>query len=120
METGFNDDGIAIDAYVVTKAVDFGAIELLSLVRRVLISGKDPGTPPLNAEVSFIKNLGSETASQTVTYDETLNVVAAYPGKVGIGPVHSLSTKIRHNTLDEGMNIYSLAIEYVRKGVRVT
>jgi hypothetical protein len=120
MEVGYNDDGAAIDAFVITKAVDFGAAELLSLVRRCLITGKDPQGATVNATASFYQNLGTETATQPLVFDKTLNVLRALPGIVGIGPVHSLAMKIRNNTIDQGLNIYSIAIEYVRKGVRAT
>lgn len=120
LEMGYNDDGTAIDAYFVTRAVDFGAAELLNLVRRCLLTGKDPLGGTISALVSFFMNLGAETGTQTATYDKSLNVVAAYPGKMGIGPVHSLAMKVRHNTINQGMNVYSIAMEYVRKGIRVT
>lgn len=119
-EVGYNDDGVAIDAYFTTKAVDFGAVELLSLVRRTLISGQDPDGGTTTALVSFIKNLGAVTATQTVSFPLTLNVLRALPGIVGIGPVHSLGMKVRHNTIDKGLSIFSVAMEFVRKGIRTT
>jgi hypothetical protein len=119
-EIGYNDDGAAIDGYVVTKAVDFGAAELLSLVRRTLITGKDPQGGQTSATVSFFQNLGVETSTQDATFDKTLNVLTSLPGRVGIGPVHTLAMKIRNAVVDQGLDIDSIVMEYVRKGVRPT
>lgn len=120
-QAAYNDDGNAIDAYVVTKAVDFGSPILLSLVRRAIVSGDDPDGGTITGLMSFFTGLSStESSTQTATFDRALSILAGYPGKSGIGPTHALQVKFRNNTLNQGMSIFSIAFEFVKKGVRVT
>lgn len=120
MDTGYNDDGAAIDAFFITKALDFKALDALKLGRRVFVDGAEPTGAATTATVSFFKDLGAESGTQTISFSSALNILRALPGALGIGPIHSLAIKVRHNIVNQGLNVYRVSVEFINKGLRPT
>lgn len=119
-QTGFNDDGAAIDAYFVTKALDMEGPEVLRNARRVFIDGQEPQGQATTASVSFFKDLGTESNSVTLNFVNPLEVRRAIPGAVGLASWHSLAIKVRHNTVNQGFKCFGVLLEFVNKGLRPT
>lgn len=123
MDTGYSDDGVAIDAYVVTKAIaPAGGQEAQALVRAVYIGAAEPTAVATTATVSFFKDLGSESAGTTVSLAaQNLNVERVIPSAVGVAVVRTIAVKVRHNVLDRGFNLHSITVEHQPKsGLRAT
>ena len=120
--TGYSDDGSAIDAYVVTKAaMPSGGIEAPALVPDVMVACREPDALATTVDVSFIKDLGSESSSIELTMAATaLNVLRAIPSTVGVSLPRSLSVKARHNELSKGFALTAIDIRYSPKGIRAT
>ncbi|RJQ07587.1 MAG: hypothetical protein C4551_06680, partial [Bacillota bacterium] len=121
MTEDYNDDGAAIDAYAVTKALDFGAAEAVKLVRSLYVVAAEGNGQTTNLSVSFFKDLSSsETSAATVSLGADLTVGQVIPSTVGISTVRTLQVKVRNGVLDRSAKIYALTQEYVPKGVRAT
>src|SRR5690606_10771504 len=73
-EIGYNDDGKPIEAYVVTKADDFGAAEVMKLIRSIFLAAKETNNLDTVVEVSFFKDLGPETAPITIPITKELEI----------------------------------------------
>ena len=119
-QAGFNDNGVAIDAYFVTKALDMEGPEVLRNARRVFIDGQEPQGQATTATVSFFKDLGTESAGVTLNFVNPLEVRRAIPGAVGLASWHSLAVKVRHNTVNQGFKCFGVLLEFVNKGLRPT
>lgn len=119
MEQGATDDGAAIDAYVVTKALTpGGGVEAQALVRASYIGAAELESQATALSVSFFKDL-STTESQAVTASlaaSKLNVERAIPSAAGISIARAIQIKIRHNELAKRVNIYTISLEFSPKG----
>lgn len=119
-QPGFNDNGNAIDAYFVTKALDMEGPEVLRNARRVFVDGQEPQGQSTSAKVSFFKDLGAESSTVTVNFVNPLEVRRVVPGQVGLSSWHSLAIKVRHNTVNQGFKCFGVLLEFVNKGLRPT
>mgnify|MGYP001560333163 CR=1 FL=1 len=122
-ETGYNDDSAAISAYAVTKALDFGGVEIAKFVSEALVSAKETsGTGDATINVSFFKDLGSETASKAATYTgPDVDVRRVTPSEVQAGQVRSLAVKVQESSTNRSVTIYGIAVEYqAQLGLRQT
>jgi hypothetical protein len=121
MDIGFDDDGAAIDAYAVLRALDFGAPEMLKLVRSLYLVAAEGNGLTTTAEVSFLKDLGTVfTTAVSVTVPAALGVLRVIPSTVGVSTVRTMAIKIRSAVLNRGLRVYALTQEYATKGVRAT
>src|SRR5690606_32671280 len=114
-EIGYNDDGKPIEAYVVTKADDFGAAEVMKLIRSIFLAAKETNNLDTVVEVSFFKDLGPETAPITIPITKELEIARIIPSVVQVSMVRTLSIKITHRQLDKGLHILALTQQYVPK-----
>lgn len=121
-DSGMTDDGAAIDAYVITKALaPAGGIEAPSFVPDVFVACREPSSLATTAYVSFYKDLGAETSALTLSMAATpLNVLRAIPSTVGVTLPRSLAVKVRHNDSGKGLIILAIDLRYSPRTIRAT
>lgn len=120
--SGYSDNGSAIDAFVVTKAaMPAGGIEAPALVPDVMVACREPAATATNIDVSFFKDLGSESATITKSLaTQALNVLRFIPSTVNVSLPRSISVKVRHNEVTKGFALSAIDIRYSPKGLRAT
>jgi len=109
MFTGYSDDGAAIDAYAVTKHIDFGVVERQKEIVRALISASSPTAQTADLTISFIPDQGAETGTKTksVAANGVISLAEVRPKMRG----RTVGVKFRNNTLDRGLSVYSVYLE---------
>lgn len=120
METGYNDAGVATDAYAVTKQAFGDAQAEAKLVRIAMFAMRELNNQPAIVDVSFRKDNGADSTPLSLATVAGLNVRRAIPSTVGVTLVRTLGVKVRHNELDKAVSITSIEFDYASKGVRET
>lgn len=121
-DSGMTDDGTAIDAYVVTKALaPAGGVEAPSLIPDIFVACSEPSSLASSVIASFIKDLGAVSSTITLTMAATaLNVLRAIPSTVGVSMARSFAVKLRHTDSGKGLTIVAIDVRYSPKSIRAT
>lgn len=121
IDGSLTDDGAAIVAYAVTKALSFGSAEAVKLARNLYVSAAEGDTGTADLEVSFFKDMSATPTDHIhVSIGAGLTVGRVIPSVVGVSMVRTLQIKVYHSEATHGVRIYGLTQEYVTKGVRAS
>lgn len=119
MDDSLTDDGTAIDAFFVTKAVDFGAPLNQKRMRAVWVTCQTPEGTSTTAEVHLRKDLGSDSAAKTISLGAVdINVERVIPSALGIATGRTLGIKVRHNGTLTGFHVFEIGVTVVQKAIR--
>lgn len=119
-EEGYHDDGVAIDAFVVTKQVFGKEQEIVHGLRAGYVTVREVQGLTTSIETRLRPNNTTDSSPITLSLSAGLNVKRFIPSTVGVSTVRTCGVKIRSNTLSRSVAISGIALDWTAKGTRET